>query len=215
MIETLGNFVGLILDKSKRWKYKVAIIISFISIVFIIDFVFKISYNHYLSNKLENLEKIQVLKKEYASNKNKLTKLLVIENEIFYETHYSDYLKIENLSISNLFEKKNPSKIKNKEVNVVDIRSYILMFISSSAVFIIIIISLIFMIFKEGKNLKSTLNWFSTLIVFLILSIIATWFAYQIPIILGLPILNYIMNFIIHCCFIYFIMKLNNKFNIN
>ena len=89
MIETLKNFIELILDKSKRWTYKFAIIISIISILFVMDFTFKISYNNYLSNKLENLEKIQSLKKGFTNEPNKLKRLLNIENEIFYEKHYS------------------------------------------------------------------------------------------------------------------------------
>lgn len=211
MIETLKNFIELILDKSKRWTHKVTIIISIISILFIIDFAFKISYNHYLSNKLENLEKIQTLKKDYSNEPKKIKKLLKIENEIFYEKHYSDYIKNNNLSISNPFsEKKQSGKIENN-----DIRDYSWMFVSSSIVFIIIIVALTFMIFTGAKSFKTILNWFSTLIVFLILSIVATWFAYQIPIILDLPVLNYILNFIIHCGFIYLIIKLHKKYNVD
>ncbi|MFV8344896.1 hypothetical protein [Flavobacterium sp. ZB4P13] len=209
MIETVENFIKLILDKSKHWTYKIAILISIISTLFILDFTFKISYNHFLSNKLQNLEKIQILKKSYTNEPKKLSNLKKIENSIFYEKHYSEYIETIDLLVAKTpIEKKNITKpIPRKP----EIRSYSWMLVSSSLVFIIIIIVLFTMLFKKGQTFKTILNWFSTLIVFTLLSVFSTWIAFKIPLIFGIPTLNYILNFILHCGFIYLITKLNDK----
>jgi hypothetical protein len=210
MIETVENFIKLILDKSKHWTYKIAILISLISILFILDFTFKISYNHFLSNKLENLEKIQTLKKAYSSEPKKLVNLRKVENSIFYEKHYSEYFE-SLFTVKHLAEKKKVEKVIPKKP---EIRSYSWMLVSSSIIFIIIVIVVFIMIFKKGQTFKTILNWFSTLIVFSLLSVFSTWIAFQIPLIFGIPTLNYILNFIIHCGFVYLITKLNEKYNI-
>ena len=68
MIEGIKNIVELFLDKSKHWTLRAGVFISVIGVLFILDFTLDLSYNYYVSRKLENLEKIQILKKEYSAD---------------------------------------------------------------------------------------------------------------------------------------------------
>ena len=65
MIEGIKNIIELFLDKSRHWTLKAGVFISVIGLLFILDFMFNLSYNYFINNKLENIEKLQIIKKGY------------------------------------------------------------------------------------------------------------------------------------------------------
>jgi hypothetical protein len=61
-------FIDLIKDKTTSWGFKTALFISVIGLIFVADFYLGFSYNYHLNNKIEQLEKISYLKKEYPTD---------------------------------------------------------------------------------------------------------------------------------------------------
>ena len=221
MIEGIKNIVELFLDKSKHWTLRAGIFISVIGVLFILDFTLDLSYNYYVSRKLENLEKIQILKKDYTADSLKLKKILFLEEKIISKKHYSEFIfpdfsfsSFKNSTIAKTID-QNPTKIvtpKNK-TNKPNIRSYFWMLLSSNYLFVIVFVVMIFLPLtgKEQRTLKSISGWFAGLVVFSLIIIFVTWISFRIPLINNEPIYNYILNFLIHTIFIMLIAKNNNN----
>lgn len=226
MIGEIKNIIELFLDKSKHWTLRTGIFISVIGILFILNFTSDISYNYYVSRKLENLEKIQILKKDYCSDTIKLKKIVYLENKIMNKKHYSELIfsdfSLHDFSFSS--EKKiiiakikdqKPTKIVTPKAttNSPNIPSYFWMFVSSNCFFLLIFVILIFLpLFgKDQRTLKSLTGWFAGLVSFSLIMFVVTWIAFKIPILFGNPIYNYILNGIIQTIFIAAIVNNSDK----
>lgn len=224
MIEGIKNIVELFLDKSKHWTLRAGVFISIIGVLFILDFTLDLSYNYYVSRKLENLEKIQILKKDYSADALKLKKIVFLEDKILNKKHYSEFifpdLSFPDFSFSSLknsttanTKDQNPTKIVRPKIktNKPNIRSYFWMLLSSNYIFVIVFVVMIFLPLygKEQRTLKSISGWFAGLISFSLIIILVTWISFRIPLIYNEPIYNYILNFSIHTFFIILIAKLN------
>ena len=221
MIEGIKNIVELFLDKSKHWTLRAGIFISVIGVLFILDFTLDLSYNYYVSRKLENLEKIQILKKDYTADSLKLKKILFLEEKIISKKHYSEFIfpdfsfsSFKNSTIAKTID-QNPTKIVTPKIktNKKNIRSYFWMLLSSNYLFVIVFVVMIFLPLtgKEQRTLKSISGWFAGLVVFSLIIIFVTWISFRIPLINNEPIYNYILNFLIHTIFIMLIAKNNNN----
>lgn len=226
MIEGIKNIVELFLDKSKHWTLRAGVFISVIGVLFILDFTLDLSYNYYVSRKLENLEKIQILKKDYSTDALKINKILVLEEKIMNKKHYTEFIfpdlsfpdfsfiSLKNSTITKTTD-ENPTKIvipKTKTTKP-NIRSYFYMLISSNYLFVVVFVVMIFLPLtgKEQRTLKSISGWFAGLVVFSLIIIFVTWISFRIPLINNEPIYNYILNFMIHTIFIVLIAKNNNN----
>ncbi len=223
MFETIKNFIDLILDKSKHWTLKLAASISILSLILIIDYNFKLSYNHFIESKLTNLEKIESLKKSFTSNPSKIKSLNKLENEIFYEKHYSELInKLFISSPKNIKvkpDKTEITKIKklNTDLNIVknepDNRTYLSMFISTNLIWLIAILIMIALPFtdKQKFNLKTIINLYSTSLIITLMCFGFTWLTFKIPILFGMPFINYCLNFTLHILSIVGLSKLSDK----
>lgn len=226
MIEGIKNIVELFLDKSKHWTLRAGVFISVIGVLFILDFTLDLSYNYYVSRKIENLEKIQILKKDYSAEALKLKKIQFLEEKIMSKKHYSEFIfpdfsfpdfpfsSLKNSTIAKTKD-QNPTKIVTPKIktNKPNIRSYFWMLLSSNYFFVIVFVVMIFLPLtgKEQRTLKSISGWFAGLVVFSFIIIFVTWISFRIPLINNEPIYNYILNFIIHTIFIVLIAKNNNN----
>jgi hypothetical protein len=226
MIDGIINIIKLFLDKSKHWTLRAGVFISIIGLLLILDFTLNLSYNYYVSRKLENLEKIQILKKEYSTDDLKLKKILVLEDKILDKKHYSDFIfpdlsfadftfsSLKNLTITKEINQKTTKIVIPKTTtNNPKIRSYFWMLLSSNYLFVIVFAIMIFLPLKnkEQRTLKSISGWFAGLVVFSLIIIFVTWISFRIPLIYNEPIYNYILNFILHATFIVLIAKNNNN----
>lgn len=223
MIEGIKNIIELFLDKSKHWTLRAGIFISIIGMLFIIDFTFDISYNSFISNKLENLEKIQIIKKGYEKDSLKLKNVNILEQQIINKKHYSELLFRDfNLSFNSLknsitpnINDQNQIKITNTKhtISKPNIRSSFLMLISSNFFFLIVLVILLFSPFFDNdlKTLKSISSWFASLISFSIIIVLTTLLAFKIPIIYNEPIYNYALNLILHTLLVFILAKIFAK----
>lgn len=221
MGDIFKHLIDLIKDKTTSWGFKTALFISIIGLIFISDYYLGFSYNYYLNNKIGQLEKIGNLKNKYQTDSLTLDELKRIEQRVVSKKHYSDelshlFLKDSIKSeISQIINKNIPENNKSIINTIKPIRSLFWMTVSSNYMFVFILPFLIFMPLysKDGRSANAIVGWFATIIMFGIIGVITTWISYQIPLIWGNPIWNYVLNFFIHTFFLIGLIKLGNDKN--
>ncbi len=207
MLTDIKSLLDIFLDKSKSISRRTAIFVSVICFAIITDYVFNISYNIYVTNKLSNLEKVYKLKIIYKTDTVQYSNLIKIEDRLLKKQHYIDYAfsKIESLNYTDkIIERGNI--INNSKA-----RSGFWMLITSNYFLVIIVIMLLFVPFfdKKARSIEVLVGIVTTLIIITIIIIITTWILFQIPLILDYPILNYFLNAIIHTLFIWLFYKMS------
>jgi fluoride ion exporter CrcB/FEX len=215
------HFIDLIKDKTTSWGFKTALFISVIGLIFVADFYLGFSYNYHLNNKIEQLESISNLKKNYQNDSLIFVGLSKMERKVFYKKHYSDELSrlffkdSMKYETSKIIDQNNPANNKPTTITKKPIRSIYWMTFTSNYLFVIILPFLIFLPLysKDGRKSNAIVGWFASLIMFGIFGAITTWIAYQIPIIWNNPIWNYSLNFLIHTLFWVMVVKLGNDKN--
>ncbi|MFT3738009.1 MAG: hypothetical protein QM786_04570 [Breznakibacter sp.] len=219
MISAFKELIEIITDRTKSFGIRASLFISIIAGVIIADLILGLSYNIQLNNKLNQLEKIQFLKKEYCNDQQKLSTVLRIENEIISREHYSDFLfkyfRITSEKPIIIDQIKSP--IKTPSITIKNPMLSIFWMVVTSNYFLIILFPFFFFFPLYGKqkiNSDTMIIWSSMIVVFSVFIFTTTWIAYQIPVILGKPYLNYVLNALIHTSFwilIYYIQTKNKK----
>jgi hypothetical protein len=92
MYEIIRPIIDFLSDRSKPLGHRIAIFASIIGVLTIMDLSFNLSYDAYISNKLNNLEKIYQLKEIYKNDSAQLVKLDEVERRTLDRKHYSEYL---------------------------------------------------------------------------------------------------------------------------
>ncbi|MFB6344118.1 hypothetical protein ACE1ET_20535 [Saccharicrinis sp. FJH62] len=216
MTHILDFIKSLFFDNSKSWGFRTAMSISIIVFLLLIDFGLKFTYNIHINNKLEQLIKIQELKDSYSNDTLKLIKIITLENRILNSKHYSEYLsdflhkiffKSETIDQNSI--QKAPTTIKNAK----PVRNIYWMIITSSFTYIILFPFILFLPLynKESRKASGIFSWISSLVMFVFFIVLITWLSYRIPLILGKPFLNYILNFIIHIIFLITLVLLSSE----
>src|SRR5690606_4594704 len=106
MIESIKHFFNLLFDNSKSWTFRAAAGISIIGFLILTDIILNFSYNLHTNNKITQLEKIQIIKKDYKSDPLKFNKIVLIENKILNKEHYTEllYRNLSNISLKTQIE---------------------------------------------------------------------------------------------------------------
>lgn len=218
MIDGFKFIIEFIQDKTKHWTIKTAMFVTIFAILIIVDFISKFTYNYHISSKLDDLEKVTILKERYDADSINLFKILQIEKKIFERKHYSEYffninLKEQKLPSESVFKNNNEPVTVIKQIKKISRPSYFWMLVSSNLLFIILFPFILFMPLygSEKISMRVLTNWFATLTVFSIIIIIVTWLAMQIPVINGKPIYNYLINILIHIFVLVGISKLGKN----
>ena len=215
MLESLKHLFDLIFDNSQSWGKKSSILFSIFFVLIVADFTFNISFNIFTENKLSQLAKINILKKDYSNDENKLKEILIIEKEVFKREHYSEFI---NRNFINLTENQ---KVKSIEVNKKTKKvSLFWMVLSSNTVLIFsMLIMFLLPIFgsKENRQGSFFIGMFASLFFISFIIVAITFIAYQIPILDNNPKWNYLLNFLIQIFFysiIFWIVSKNQKKNV-
>lgn len=222
-MESILNYIKAIVDfftnanHSLRKRFGYFIFIFFV--VISIDYSFNISKDILIESKLEQLEKIQKIKKSYKENSYSLKKINEIESEIISREHYLDAWYKKGLIASNIMfetplkgENRTNEIIENKE-NSNSKRNLFFMILSSNfATVLAIPIMIIIPFFEKRLSFKKFFNYYSIAATAMLFVIVSTYVSYQIPIINDERIwFNYILNVIIHSVYlagmIYFAIK--------
>jgi hypothetical protein len=233
MFSFIESVYNVFLDKTRTLSFKFAVFICIVGSAFAIDYCFNITYNSHLTNKLNNLEKVNNLKLIYSEDSIQLNMLNEIEHELLSSKHYIDVLLYrvsdinfnelkESLITSSIKEIKS-TKIENKnEPNKIEvikknksIRSRFWMFVSSNFFIILIFIAFLFSPLSSKENIRVDfmVAWAAILILLICFMLGVTWTSYFIPVLFGNAIYNYILNFIINSLLtgLFFQLLLGNK----
>lgn len=190
VISDFKDFYESIFDRSKSFSSKF-FLFTFLILFFIsVEFIFELSYNNHLNNKLDQLQKIITLKKEYLTNSIYLEKLVILEKQLISKTHYHTFL-------FNLF---NKSKI-----------SLIWVYITSNLMLIIVKMLVIIQFIFQKKKKSHLVDLKKGIKVIIICSVISFFIFIgflQIPILLNKPIINYIIYSSLNIILLAFIVKL-------
>lgn len=212
MFDYLKHISELIFDSSKSWGKKTSIIFSVIFSLFIVDFIFNVSYNIFTESKLTQLEKVNILKKDYENDKDRFKQIEQIETDVLRKEHYTEFLRRNIKSLNhpdnNVSEKKPTNNIK--------LSLFWTLFSSNTFLIFIIFIMLLLPIFgaKENRQGNFFLGMFASLFFLSITISIVTFIAFQIPVINNDPKFNYVLNFSIQVAFyiiLAFIFSKKNK----
>jgi hypothetical protein len=214
-------FENLIIDSSKTIGQKSWRLLLALLILSSLDCVFNFTYDIHITNKLETLEKINNLKREYKNDSLYTIQLSNLETKYKGRKHYYDYVndyyfRFLNFSTS-LFKSDNKEIIKPqiKKANTITnnpIRSKFWMFVSSNLNLIILGFIMIITIFVTTENKKTTILGILILLVLnILLMLLVNWLSYFIPIIYGKPFINYIINFTINILIIVGLIALGKK----
>ncbi len=216
MVESIKHFFSLLFDNSKSWTFRASAGISIIGFLVLTDIILNFTYYLHTSNKIIQLEKIQIIKKEYVSDSLKLETIISLEDKILYKEHYTEFLS-RNLSSISFGSEIIEQNINRDTYEVISTsnrsRSLFWMAFSSNYLLAIILPFLIFLPLynKETRTGTGVLGWFASLIMIGAIGSLVTWISYQIPLILNNPIWNYVLNFLIHTLFWFLIIILGNK----
>jgi hypothetical protein len=216
MIESIKHFFNLLFDNSKSWTFRAAAGISIIGFLILTDITLNFTYNIYINNKIDQLEKIQTLKKDYKYDSLKLKKIVFLENNIINKEHYTEFLSrnLSNISFKSNIKDQNVNQSTTDTITTIKpIKSLFWMVFSSNYLLVLISPFLILLPIynRESRTGTGILGWFASLVMVVAIVILITWISYQIPLIWNNPIWNYILNFLIHTLFLILIVKLNKK----
>ena len=215
-MEIINKFLGLFYDKTTSLSHKLSYLIIFSFAIFIVEYHFDFTYNFYLNNKIEQLNNLNDLKTVYSKDSLKIKELTQIENRVLERTHYSDFLRNLSLNDFNVFRKTDKpneiNSVNNKDLTIINkpIRSRFWMIVSSNYVLILIFILMLFLPITHKRHRKGDdlAGLIAALIIIFVLTLIITWISFQIPLIYGKPLYNYILNVIIHFIFMIPIFRL-------
>lgn len=219
MIESIKHFFILLFDNSKSWTFRAAAVISILGFLVLTDLILDFSYNHHTNNKLNQLEKIQRIRKDYVTDSLKLSKIVILENKVLNKEHYTEFLsqKLSNISFITDIKDQKVNQSANESITFVKpYKSLFWMAFSSNFLLAIILPFLIFLPLynSDSRTGSGILAWFASLIMVGTMGALVTWISYQIPLICNNPIWNYILNFIIHTSFFWvLIIKLGKEKN--
>lgn len=205
----INKVVDFFLDKSKSIGLKTAMFISTLTVLIFIDLSIDFTYDLTINSKLEQLSKLDKLKKQYVNDKSKLILINQIEKDVFDKTHYSEWFdfsfsfpSFDNESIANDQKEPNIKKSTSKPKNP-NILSKSWMTLTSSFSFWLMWPILLLLPFYQKKKQKGFFfGWLALNAVWASIIVMATVIAYQIPLIYNNPTFNYILNFIIHVAII-------------
>lgn len=206
-MEILTKILEHLTDQTKKVSTKVVLAISTIFILLICDNIFNFSTNFNNQYKIEQIDRLNNIVIDTTLSKSEMNRLLQIRNSII--EHRTLKEKVYNFLSTIKIDNYNLNKIYFGSTNISV--AYILHFVSSSWVFLFLIVGFPFVAFKDENILK----WKTLLI--LIFVQIALFFlswcfakAFSYLQFFEYSFLNYILNALIHGTLFYIFAKMNN-----
>ncbi len=206
VFEPLTPVITHLLDKTISFIPKMWVAIFTIAILVLIDNATGFTYYRHVSNKLTEIEKLHKLQ---ASTSDTVLRqqFLVLEQQLLSEEPWHFRL------FNGLFQSINSNKTTANINKYRSSKDLSLMVITSCWLYALLIIASFFAILKfpiKGQTIKTI----GAGILFILFIALIGFFQYcafnLIPIILGNPIFNYILNVILSLHIMYLMFKINN-----
>ncbi len=209
MFDTFYHLIKISFDSTIKWTTKFFTYILVVIGLWFLNNTFDFIHFFRINSKLEELEKITVLLNDTTINTNLRHQLLYEREYIANHETVLDYLSLlcdsfpKNISLIKRTTAYNTNTIttisKNEfKIDSVPIRNYLLHFLFSNLLLIILMILIPIIVFKEKKQNISVIIM-STLTIWtigFIICIIISWFLNFVPIIYNHLWLNYFIDFL-------------------
>jgi ATP-dependent Zn protease len=217
-LDFLKQIRELLFDNSTSWGKFIAKFISIIVFLLIFDFLLSFTYNIHISNKLEQLGKITLIKSEYKKDSINNIQIEKLEKQILNKEHYYEFLPriFSKISFNQEIKAQKINQEITESTNIIKpIFSVFWMTLSSNLLIIIILPFLIFLpaYNKDSRSGNGIASWISSVAMLCLMISFVTWIFYQIPLILENPVYNYVLNFLVQTLFWILIIKIGNKRN--
>jgi hypothetical protein len=224
----INEIFDFLRDKTLTFNKKSLIIVGIFILVFSIDWLFGISFNYSINQKINQIEKIENIKINYSLTDSLLGELNRLETKIINRidyvklVHFHDFksknqstrapviidtLKVKQDSTQILHKvRPTPTVTMNKPIH----RNWIWDLITSTFIYMIVILFLIILPFTQKSDFFTTL--LGSVIVIIAIGLVC-WLSYwvfsNIPTIIK-PWVNYIINSIVHVTIVVIIAYIYN-----
>lgn len=189
-----------------KFSYAVLIIFLLLSA----DLIFKPSYSLFQSNKLAKLEKIGVLKSEFANEPKTIAYLNEMQENVIKSKHYTQHIQSLWSSLLEGINGSNTHTTTNIDHNNKPKLSIIYTALSSSLFFIILILFMLLNpIMNKDYSIKNLGASITAALIGFIITLIITSVLMFIPV-LGYTFVNYIIYFAFQVFIIYLLTKISN-----
>jgi hypothetical protein len=205
IIENIQSAYSFFVNKNNSLTKKGIVLISVVSILFIIEVVFKFSYNIHVNNKLTQLEIISNIKKGYNVNSLELDYLNEQKEEVLNRRHYFYHIKTFYHSLSDNIKKITYPT--NSEIKIKPKLSIFYTVLSGSYLFLIAwLVFIISPIVSNNRVFSNIYDLIAATFTLALFTVIFTSLFMLLPV-LYKPIINYILYFIIHTSLFIYIGK--------
>lgn len=200
IVDNIKNAFEFFFNRENSLGKKTVVFLCVVAVIIILEFVFKLTYNIHVSNKLEQLNNIT----EIINNKPNDTEIIKYveeqKQELINRKHYTFYL---NNYYDSLSESINHiATPTNDEINIVETKKAKLSIFYTvlSGSFILLLGFAFFVLAPIWSNNYTSQNIFEAIAGGILISIviaILTFIFMLVPVIYS-PIVNYILYFVLH-----------------
>ncbi len=204
-MELVNSIVHFFTDNTRKLSNKVLASIILLFVIVFLDNTLSFSYYYNVKNKIEEVNRINIILKDSTLEEENRNFLLVLKKDIIRRKTWKDKswdfftnLNFKKDSVNIIkYEVADINNVKTKKIKIE--RSYILHYITSNWFVIIIMVIMPFVLFFDEENSfinALTITVFLEVVLYGISWINAKFLSY-IPVIFNNPIYNYILNVLI------------------
>jgi hypothetical protein len=210
----LQEIINFLTNKVHSVSFKISLTFFAFLLIIFCDNLTGFSYFMFTTNKIKNITEIENIIKN-TNDTTLIKNLKILETEIYYKQNIYSFLTsflvgIQTLTITDIINQNTPTRTKN---SIIREFNYLHIFTSSWGWFVLMLITPIPVI-KESINLINAIfGVISAILMFTFLIFINSYIFGLIPVILKMPLINYIINILLHGLILFFSGKqiLNKK----
>lgn len=193
------NITSYITDRSKRLSAKATVIILAIAAILLMDNISGFSFYYNKQRQLEQLKSITELLKDTTLSSNTRIELIILEQQTLNRKNIVDYSFSLFKNLTLISSKSNQNAINNNRKSS---RNDLWFFISSSGIYLLVVILAIPIIFLTDKK-TPIFRLIATMLISALIIAFTAWFNYWLfgviipDQLFGSWIWNYIVNFLL------------------
>ena len=210
-MELLNSIFHFFTDKTKGLSHKAALVILSIAILIILDNTLSFSYFFNTQNKIEQVSILNQVLSDSTLTVEEIEELKNIRKDIVFRSTWKD--KTWDLVSKIEFNSIQKDSTDQVSITIASERSYFWHFLSSGWIFILVMIVMPFVALSDKKTSISSIVaiiFLAEPMLLLMAWIFAKLFSF-IPLLLGDPFYNYIINFFLSNVIILIISLMNKK----
>jgi hypothetical protein len=212
MKDILNFIIDFLKNKAHSITFRVAMVVLIPSFLIAIDYFVGFSNSYIVSSKLENLNKIELIKSRIKNNDSLLTYLNKLESSTLRKSEniYS-FLDFSSDAKENNINSDRINKV-NSITYTVNIRSPFWHLVSSSGIwFLVAIIAPFLMLLPKKKEERNSIGGIISVVILILAFALFFYFLFGlIPVINNNPNINYLINVVLQFS-VFFMLYLMDK----